>query len=64
MIPEEDENNILRVISVVGARPNFTKIVPIIRAINKHDKELYTLDCGHRTTDCFFAFCPSPEENS
>lgn len=30
-------SHVLRIISVVGARPNFIKIAPIIRAIDKHN---------------------------
>jgi len=31
--------NVLKIISVVGARPNFMKIAPFIHAINKHNKQ-------------------------
>jgi len=33
-------SHVLRIISVVGARPNFIKIAPIIRAIDKHNKSV------------------------
>ena len=33
-------SHVSRIISVVGARPNFIKIAPIIRAINKHNKSV------------------------
>ncbi len=33
-------NNILKVIIVAGARPNFMKVAPLIQAIKKHNKEL------------------------
>ena len=29
----------MKILSVVGARPNFMKIAPFIRAINKHNAE-------------------------
>jgi UDP-N-acetylglucosamine 2-epimerase (non-hydrolysing) len=32
-------NNTLKIISVVGARPNFMKVAPIHRAIEKHNKD-------------------------
>ncbi|GAH57854.1 unnamed protein product [marine sediment metagenome] len=33
-------SHILRIVSVVGARPNFIKIAPIIRAIDKHNNSV------------------------
>jgi len=33
-------SHVLRLISVVGARPNFIKIAPIIRAIDKHNESV------------------------
>jgi len=33
-------SHLLRIISVVGARPNFIKIAPIIRAIDKHNNSV------------------------
>ncbi len=37
----------MKLINVVGARPNFIKIAPIIRAINKHNKYIHG---SHRTS--------------
>jgi len=34
---------------IVGARPNFMKIAPVIRAIHSHNQQLNT-DCGHLQT--------------
>lgn len=34
-------SHVLRIINVVGTRPNFIKIAPIIRAIDKHNKCIY-----------------------
>lgn len=39
----------MKVISVVGTRPNFIKIAPIIRAIEGSNKRLRTSDIGLRT---------------
>jgi len=36
-------SDFLRIVSVVGARPNFIKIAPLIRAIDKHNKSVNTL---------------------
>ena len=36
-------SHILRIVSVVGARPNFIKMAPLIRAIDKHNKSVNTL---------------------
>jgi len=46
----------IKIISVVGARPNFMKIAPFIRAINNHNLNRseairLTTDDGRRTTD-------------
>jgi len=37
----------MKIISVVGARPNFIKIAPIIRAIDKHNG---SVDVSHFTS--------------
>jgi len=31
----------MKIISIVGTRPNFIKIAPIIRAIDKHNKSVH-----------------------
>lgn len=41
----------MKIISVVGARPNFMKIAPIIREIDKFNREYQTKDPGPRTSD-------------
>jgi hypothetical protein len=46
----------IKIISVVGARPNFMKIAPFIRAINNHNLNRseairLTTDDGRRMTD-------------
>jgi UDP-N-acetylglucosamine 2-epimerase (non-hydrolysing) len=35
----------MKIISVVGARPNFMKVAPIIRAINKYNKMMHDPGC-------------------
>ncbi|MCD6567776.1 MAG: UDP-N-acetylglucosamine 2-epimerase (non-hydrolyzing), partial [Dehalococcoidia bacterium] len=37
----------MKIISVVGARPNFMKIAPLIRAIQKHNEEVATTGSRH-----------------
>lgn len=38
----------MKIISIVGARPNFMKIAPFIRAINKHNSSLFPPSGGIR----------------
>jgi len=39
----------LKILSVVGARPNFMKIAPFIRAINEYNRKTETLNAKHQT---------------
>ncbi len=39
----------MKIVSVVGARPNFMKIAPIIRAINKYNKSVNFLNLEMHT---------------
>jgi len=46
----------MKIISVVGARPNFIKIALIIRAMKKSNKRLWTLDKVFSALTCFFSY--------
>jgi UDP-N-acetylglucosamine 2-epimerase (non-hydrolysing) len=46
-ISGNNSNNHMKIISVVGARPNFMKIAPFIRAIKAHNSEGHSPEIDH-----------------
>ena len=39
----------LKILNIVGARPNFMKIAPIVREMKRRENEFSAADCSHRT---------------
>jgi len=48
----------MKLINIVGARPTFIKIAPLIRAMEESNKRLRTSDFGHAflVLLCFYSY--------